>query len=77
MKFFGFLKSKKFWLTTAHVSLIAAGCAASAMTGTPIPLVVTSGLNALVSSPLDKSLGVSDVKTAVKDAEVIEQHLKK
>lgn len=72
----GFLKSKKFWLTAAHVALIGAGAAAAAMTGTPIPLVVTSALNALVTSPLDKSVSLSDVKTGVKDVQTIESKLK-
>lgn len=66
---FAFLKTKKFWFTVIHVAVIAGGCAASAATGTPIPLVITGGINALISSPLDKTPSISDAKTLIGDVE--------
>ncbi len=53
---FHFLKSKTFWLTFAHVALVGAGAYASYAAGSPLPLVITGGLNALAPSPLPTSV---------------------
>lgn len=49
---FKFLKSQSFWLTVAHLAVVAAGAYVSFAHGTPLPSVVTSGLNALMPSPV-------------------------
>ena len=49
---FNFLKSKTFWLTVAHIAIVAGGAYASHATGTPAALIVSSVLNALAPSPV-------------------------
>ena len=49
---FSFLKSQSFWLTFAHVAVAAAGAYVSYTHGTPLPSVVSGGLNALLPSPV-------------------------
>lgn len=49
---FNFLKSRAFWMTVAHVAVVGGGAYASYAHGSPLPLVVTSGVNALLDSPL-------------------------
>lgn len=48
---FKFLTSPKFWLSVAHVAVVAAGAYASFSHGTPLPAVITGGINALIPSP--------------------------
>lgn len=50
-----FFKSKKFWLTVLHVATIAGGAYLSYSQGTPLPAVVSGGINALLASPLTNS----------------------
>jgi hypothetical protein len=50
---FAFLKSKTFWLAVAHVATVGLGSFVSYHSGTPLPLVVSSGVNALLASPLN------------------------
>ena len=54
MNFLKFLKSPKFWNLIAHFAVIGGGAYVSYVNGTPLPLVVSSGVNALLQSPLDK-----------------------
>jgi hypothetical protein len=49
---FSFLKSQSFWLSVAHVAIVAGGAFLSYKSGTPLPLVVSGGLNALAPSPV-------------------------
>ncbi len=48
---FSFLKSKTFWLTVAHIGIVALGAYGAYSSGTPLPLVITGGVNALLASP--------------------------
>lgn len=75
MKVFGFLKSKKFWLTVAHISIIGAGSAASVMTGNPIPLAISGAVNGLLKSPLQSDVSPSEVTTAINAVETIAKHI--
>lgn len=71
-----FLKSKKFWLTVAHVAIIGAGSAASVLTGNPIPLAISGAVNGLLKSPLQAdSLSPNEVTTAINAVKVIAKHI--
>lgn len=73
---FGFLKSKRFWLTVAHVSIIGAGAAASVMTGNPIPLAISGAVNGLMKSPLQSdTVSPSEIGTAINAVETIAKHI--
>jgi len=52
MKFLSFLKSPTFWKTVAHIAIIGGGSYVSFLSGTPLPLVISSGVNALLPSPM-------------------------
>lgn len=77
MSKFAFLKSKKFWLTVAHLAIIGAGAGASIATGNPLPSVVAGAVNAALKSPLTAdSISPTEVASVVKDAEVIAKAIK-
>jgi hypothetical protein len=54
---FEFLKSKAFWLSVAHLAVVAGGAYAAFAAGSPLPLVISSGINALAPSPMPSKAG--------------------
>ena len=52
---FNFLKSRAFWTTVAHVAVVGGGAYASYAHGSPLPLVVSGGVNALLHSPVQST----------------------
>lgn len=75
--FFGFLKSKSFWLGVAHVALIGAGGAASFYTGVPWIGVATSVGNALLQTPLTSTPTQEELLAGLQAAQTISQAISK